>query len=230
MSILRRLNKMSRKTKSSRGKGKTIIRVFCEGETEQAYTEFLKNEFNDVAIIKYPNKTGLFDEANNRFTKDPHYRDYAEVIDEVWFFFDVETKDIGLWDERLKIIKKLRKLRQNPNIKIRLLMTTGCIEYWLMLHYKKYSPKLQTEAEKARVINEVIKIEPTYKKGDYPSTAKIAENFPNALSNAKWTLENLLADGLPGIEDSDERNQWLCKNCYTFSNVFEAIEFLQSHK
>ena len=220
---------MPRKTNGSRGKGKTIIRVFCEGETEQAYTAFLKRRFADVAVIKYPKETGLFDEAENRFAKDPQYRDNAEVIDEVWFFFDVETKDVGLWDHRLKTIKKLRKLRRDPNIKVRLLMTTGCIEYWLMLHYRKYAPPLQTEAEKARVINEVIEKESTYKKGDYPSTAKIAENFPTATANAKWTLDNLLSDGLPGIEDTDERNQWLCKNCYTFSNVFEAIESLQSH-
>lgn len=220
---------MPRKTNGSRGKGKAIIRVFCEGETEQAYTEFLKRRFADVAVIKYPKETGLFDEAENRFAKDPQYRDNAEVIDEVWFFFDVETKDVGSWDHRLKIIKKLRKLRRDPNIKVRLLMTTGCIEYWLMLHYKKYAPPLQTEAEKARVINEVTEKESTYKKGDYPSTAKIAENFPTAAANAKWTLDNLLSDGLPGVEDTDERNQWLCKNCYTFSNVFEAIEFLQNH-
>lgn len=220
---------MPRKTNGSRGKGKAIIRVFCEGETEQAYTEFLKRRFADVAVIKYPKETGLFDEAENRFAKDPQYRDNAEVIDEVWFFFDVETKDVGLWDHRLKIIKKLRKMRRDPNIKVRLLMTTGCIEYWLMLHYKKYAPPLQTEAEKARVINEVTEKESTYKKGDYPSTAKIAENFPTATANAKWTLDNLLSDGLPGVEDTDERNQWLCKNCYTFSNVFEAIEFLQNH-
>lgn len=220
---------MPRKTNGSRGKGKSIIRVFCEGETEQAYTEFLKRRFADVAVIKYPKETGLFDEADNRFAKDPQYRDYAEVIDEVWFFFDVETKDVGLWDHRLKIIKRLRNLRRDPNIKVRLLMTTGCVEYWLMLHYRKYAPPLQTEAEKARVINEVIEKESTYKKGDYPSTAKIAEHFPTATANAKWSLDHLLSDGLPGIEDTDERNQWLCENCYTFSNVFEAIEFLQSH-
>lgn len=219
---------MPRKTIGSRGKGKAIIRVFCEGETEQAYTEFLRRRFVDVAVIKYPKETGLFDEADSRFAKDPRYRDYAEVIDEVWFFFDVETKDVDSWDHRLKIIKKLRKLRRDPNIKVRLLMTTGCIEYWLMLHYKKYAPSLQTEAEKARVINEVVEKESTYKKGDFLSTARIAENFPTATTNAKWTLDNLLSDGLPGIEDTDERNQWLCKNCYTFSNVFEAIEFLQS--
>ena len=218
---------MPRKTSGHRGSGKTIIRVFCEGESEQAYTEFLKKHFSDVAVIKYPKETGLFEAAESRFTRDPQYRDYTDAIDEVWFFFDVETKNADLWDQRLEIIKKIRRLRKNPNMKVRLLMTTGCIEYWLMLHYKNYAPPIQTVAEKRRVINELVEIEPLYKKGDYNAVAKIAENYPMALINAKATVHNLLEDGLPGEKETDERNEWLCKKCYTFSNVFEAIEFLQ---
>ena len=33
---------------------KPYIVVFCEGESEQAYTDFLKKEFQDVASIKRP--------------------------------------------------------------------------------------------------------------------------------------------------------------------------------
>lgn len=46
---------MARKT-GGRGSGKVIIRVFCEGESEQAYTEFLKHKFSDVAVIEYPER------------------------------------------------------------------------------------------------------------------------------------------------------------------------------
>ena len=46
---------MARKT-GGRGSGKVLIRVFCEGESEQAYTEFLKHKFSDVAVIEYPKK------------------------------------------------------------------------------------------------------------------------------------------------------------------------------
>ena len=100
---------------------KPLIYVFCEGESEQAYTDFLKWKFSDVAVIKRPAATGLFDEADSRFKKDPRFRNSAEVTDEIWFFFDVETKDIGNLEKRLKIIKNLRKLRKGPNIKVRLL-------------------------------------------------------------------------------------------------------------
>ena len=193
---------------------KPYIVVFCEGESEQAYTDFLKKEFKDVASIKRPSATGLFEEADGKFKKDKAYRDYAEVTDEIWFFFDVETKDIGLWDARMKIIKRLRALRKKPGIKVRLLMTTGCIEYWLMLHYEMYTPPIQTVAEKQLVIERLLSKEPNYQKGDTATTARIAQN--------------LLSQGLPGLEDTDERNRWLCQKCLTFSNVYEAIEFLTS--
>ena len=215
---------MSRSTKPA----KPYIVVFCEGESEQAYTDFLRKEFKDVASIHRPKATGLFDVADSKYKKDTKYRDYAEVTDEVWFFFDVETKDIGAWESRLKIINRLRSLRKDPNIKVRLLMTTGCIEYWLMLHYEMYAPPIQTVADKTRVINRLLSKEPLYKKGDTAITAKIARAYPTAITNAKRTVSNLLQDGLAGIEDTAERNRWLCQKCLTFSTVYEAIDYLGS--
>lgn len=206
---------------------KPLIFVFCEGESEQAYTDFLKQRFANVAVIKRPSATGLFEEADRRFQKDPKFRDYAEVTDEIWFFFDVETKDIGKWEQRLAMIKRLRRLRRNPNIRVRLLMTTGCIEYWLMLHYKMFSPPVLEVADKERMLAEVVAREASYVKGNYEATARIAERYPIAVEHAEKILVNLLSDGLPGLEDTDERNQWLCKQCKTFSTVNEAITFLE---
>lgn len=217
---------MARKLKKS----KVSICVFCEGESEQAYTDFLKSKFQDVAVFKRPSSTGLFDEADNRFKKDPKYRDYADVIDEIWFFFDVEEKDIDNWSKRLEIIKRLRRLRKKPQIRVRLLMTTGCIEYWLMLHYRLFAPPVLTVPEKEQMLRQVIKEEPTYKKGNYIATARIAQHYPTAVKNAGIVLQNLLKEGMPGLEDTDERNLWLCKNCRTFSTVQEAIFFLESLK
>ena len=217
---------MSRSLKNT----KPLIYVFCEGESEQAYTDFLKNRFSDVAVIKRPPSVGLFEEAEEKKKKDRKYINSAEVTDEIWFFFDVEKKDIKKWDQRIKIIKYLRGLRKNQKIRVRLLMTTGCIEYWLMLHFKMFAPSVLTEAEKKRMLIELIGIEPAYEKGDYSSTARIAERYPTAVKNAEKTLHNLLQDGLPGLEDTDERNYWLCTNCRTFSTVNEAISFLEGLK
>lgn len=205
---------------------KPYIIVFCEGESEQAYTDFLKKEFKDVASIKRPSSTGLFEKADSKFKKDKSYRNYAEVTDEIWFFFDVETKDIDSWDARMRIIKRLRTLRKKPGIKVRLLMTTGCIEYWLMLHYEMYTPPIQTVAEKQQVMDRLLAKEPNYQKGEATITAKIAQNYPTAITNARRTVSYLLQQGLPGLEDTDERNRWLCQKCLTFSNVYEAIDYL----
>ena len=209
---------------------KPYIVVFCEGESEEVYANFLRKEFKNVASIKVKcsNSTSLFEDADSRFKKDKAYRDYAEVTDEIWFFFDVEMKDIDSWDARIKIIKRLRSLRRKPNIKVRLLMTTGCIEYWFMLHYEMYVPTIQTVAEKQRVLNRLLTKEPNYKKGDVNTTEKIAQNYPVAVENARQTVSNLLQQGLPTLEDTDERNRWLCQKCFTFSTVYEAIDFLTS--
>lgn len=214
---------MARKTKPS----KPLIYVFCEGESEQAYTDYLRKKFADVAVIKRPSSTGVFEEADARFKKDPKFQNSAEVTDEIWFFFDVETKDSGKWEQRIKIVKNLRRLRKNPNIRVRLLMTTGCIEYWLMLHFKMFAPPVLTVADKERMLTEVVAREPAYEKGNYEATARIAEKYPTAVKNAQRTLHNLLPDGLPGLEDTDERNRWLYTNCKTFSTVNEAITFLE---
>ena len=207
---------------------KHLVYVFCEGESEQAYADFLKKTFSDVVVIEYPK--GLFEEADSLFQKNKKYRDRAEVTDEIWFFFDVENKDVDKWESRCKIIKRLRALRKKPGIRVRLLMTTACIEYWLMLHYKAFTPTMGSVADKENMRAEVIKQEPHYKKGDYASTARIAARYPTAVENAEKILKNLESLGLPCLEDTDERNQWLYKSCLTFSTVYEAILFLESLK
>jgi hypothetical protein len=208
-------------------KTRQLIYVFCEGESEAAYLEFLNDKFSDVAIFKRVINTNLFKTAQGYAKNDTKFRNNIDEIDEIWFFFDVEEKDISQWNQRYNIIKKLRRLKNKPNIKVRLLMTTGCIEYWLMLHYRKYCPPLQTKADKDRVLNDLKKKEPSYTKGDISSTARIALNYPTAIDNAKQIMANLKQDGLPSMEDTDARNQWLYEKGKTFSTVYEAILFLE---
>ena len=191
---------------------------------------FLKKTFSDIAVVKRPKSTGLFEEARDKFDKDKSYRENAEVIDEIWFFFDVEKDQREKWESRFKIIKRLRRLRNKPGIKVRLLMTTACIEYWLMLHYKKYTPDIETVADKQRILHEVQSREKDYEKGDYSSTARIAERYPTAVKNARDVLVELLQEGLPELADTDERNRWLYFSSKSFSTVFEAIDFLESLK
>lgn len=208
-------------------KTKPFIRIFCEGESEEAYAEFLKNHFSDVASIQYHRATALFDAARDKFAKDPKFRDYAEVTDEVWFFFDVEESDHRKWSDRYKIIQNLRRLRKKPNIRVRLLMTTACVEYWFMLHYRMLAPALSTVADKDRMRHMLEQQVPGYKKGDLETTHKIAAHYPAAIKNGGQVLHNLLGDGLPTLDDTDERNCWLHQSSKTFTTVQEALLYLE---
>lgn len=81
------------------------------------------------------------------FKKNSKYRNNAEVTDEIWFFFDTELEKATHWEKAYKIIKELRKLH-NPRVKIRLLMTTACLEYWMLLHYERTAPAIASPADK----------------------------------------------------------------------------------
>ena len=209
---------------------KPLIYVFCEGESEQAYTAYLKEIFRDVAVIKIPSELGLFSTAKAKFAKDAKFRDIVSEVDEIWFFFDVEKSDQPNWDNHLKIIRHLRNLRKKPGVRVRLLMTTACIEYWLLLHYKRIAPPLSTISDKESMLRQVRNEVPEYQKGNRASTWKIAVHYKTAVENAQSILHRLQQDGLPTLEDTDERNRWLFCSSFTFTTVQEAIQFLETER
>lgn len=204
---------------------KPLIYVFCEGESEIEYINFLKEKYGEVAVIQKPVK-GLFAVADKKFKKDAKYKNNAEVTDEIWFFFDVDDGQTGSWDKIKKTISVLQKLRKRPNIRIRLLMTTGCVEYWFLLHYKKMCPSIQNVAEKENVLKMLQSECPGYEKGDSVTTRKIAERLDKAIINGDWVLEHM--EGLPTLEDNDVRNRWLYQSTLTFTTVQDAMKFLES--
>ena len=213
-------------------KSKKLIYVFCEGESEQEYAKCLRKIFSDIAvlIIPPPVSTGLFEKTKSKFDKEPRFRNNAEVIDEIWFFFDAECCDAGQWEKRLKIIKRLRGLRKNPNIRVRLLMTSGCVEYWFYLHYEMAAPALHTVADKEKMLRKVQQIVSGYEKGDRTTIAKIAHRWPEAIRRGEEVLARLSQYGMPSAEpkNSDVRDAWLHRNEYTFTTVQEGIQFLKS--
>jgi len=209
---------------------KPLIYVFCEGESEQAYIRFMKKAFSDAAVLKCVPQTGLFTEAKAKFQKDAKYKNYVSETDEIWFFFDVEDCDLEKWDHRYAIMKSLRKLRKKPSINIRLLMTSACIEYWLLLHFKLLSPSLHTVADKDNMMQELRKHIPAYQKGDVLSIMEIAAKYKTAMQHGNQLLSLLEQDGLPSRNDLDERYRWLYQCSRTFTNVHEAIEFLEHYR
>lgn len=217
-------------------KTKKLIYVFCEGESEQEYAKCLKKAFEDVAVIMVPPpaSTNLFRETKGRYTKEPRFQSSAEVTDEIWFFFDVEDGDGEKWEERQKIIKYLRRMRKKPNIRVRLLMTSACVEYWFRLHYEMAIPPLHTGADKDGALHCLQKLVPEYAKGDPAAIARIVQEYPKAAQNGAQVLRRLEREGMPlpecrgALVNTDERDKWLHKNTHTFTTVQEAIDFLES--
>ena len=206
---------------------KKVIYVFWEGESEEAYSKYLKNTFDKNAVIKCHRESGTFVTAKSCYRNDKKFKSNLEEYDELWFFFDTEIEKGNQWDENMKCLKDIiaSRPRRNP-IKIRLLMTTGCIEYWFLLHFRKTAPQIVTAADKERVLEEVKKEQTNYRNGDYQSTSAIAEKYMTAIDNGRWTLERLKDEGLP--ENQEQRNKWLFKGTHTFTTVHEALEFLLS--
>ena len=234
----------SKKQRAGTKSPKPLIYVFYEGESEKQYLKQIKKHYYDSAVIKFPSKPELFQDAVRRFEKDASYRDSAEDTDEIWFFFDAHDVD-GIakdWEFIYKNIKKLRKLKKAPGIRVRLLMTTGCLEYWLMLHFKKYLPSIQTKEERERVekdlkacCQKILEIE--YEKGDPDAIREIYEfGLRNAIEYGAFYLQELEKIGLPRLKNPyepdnknlDERYKWLLENTHTFTTVQEGIVFLNN--
>lgn len=202
---------------------KPYIYVFCEGESEQRYVDFLAQQFGGV-ILK--NEKGSLEDAKKRFQKDPRHSEWIDVIDEIWLFFDVEEYDIPKWEPWLKVIKWLEKMRKDKKIRVRLLMTTACVEYWFLLHYRKTAPLLQTKLDKEKMLAQLRQERPNYEKASKEAIFDIAKHYETAIVNGAWTLERLTQEGLIA-GDETKRNEWLFKSRATFTTVHEALVFLK---
>jgi len=209
-------------------KTKPLVFVFCEGQSEQAYMEYIRKAFKDAAVIKRPMKMDGFEDAWAQLNKNSSIKDMLSETDEVWFFFDAEADKADTWPAVKKIVEGVRKKRKGVPISVRLLMTTGCVEYWFLLHYEQSAPPISTPETKDAVLRTLKTYEPNYKKGDKDVTAHIAENYATAVQNGTWSLHRLVGEGLPSEEASDERDAWLFRGAKTFTTVQEAIIYLQS--
>jgi len=209
---------------------KKAIYVFWEGESEEAYAKFMSRRFLDSASIHGHREKGTFHTAQAYFRGNKRFKDDIKELDEIWFFFDTEVEKGGQWNEYMKCLKRIIASRRKNPVRIRLLMTSCCMEYWLLLHYEKTAPAMATPADKVRLLKVIESRNESYEKGNYIATAKIAEMFPAAIENGRWTLERLVDEGMPErtLDDTKERDEWLFQGTHTFTTVHEALEMLLS--
>jgi len=111
---------MSRKHRKSQGRRiNPIYFVFCEGETEEAYSKFLRQKYRLPIEIK-TKVTGqeISDEYIKNFLKGKDYTD----SDKNYLMYDLDAAE---FIPRLKSIRNGIVLGSNPSI-----------ELWFLLHYR----------------------------------------------------------------------------------------------
>ena len=221
------------------------IYAFCEGESEKQYLKRLGMDFSDR--ISITPKVELFENAVRRFEKDAEYKKNIPELDEIWFFFDAGdidgmAKEWNTIQPHIKTLRTLRRMRQKPQIRVRLLMTTGCLEYWLMLHFQKYRPAVLTKEQRDQVVRDLDKtcqntFSRPYEKGNADIIDKIfTTGLGNAIQYGAYYLQELEKSGLPPLTyplepdsgELDKRYEWLLSQTDTFTTVQEAIVFLRS--
>lgn len=208
---------------------KKAIYVFWEGESEEVYTKCIKETFSKSATIYTHREKGTFSTAKAFYRGNTKFRENLPEYDEIWFFFDTELDKANQWETNWEYLEEVLAAKHPHDFRIRLLMTSGCVEYWFLLHYEKVAPVIISPADKGRVQEQLKTYVPTYQKGDYQSTQMIAEQYEKGIINGRWSLDRLIPDGLPQKRGKvrDPRDHWLYKGEHTFTTVHEAIEYLK---
>lgn len=205
------------------------VYVYYEGEgSEKAYLEFLKSRFHDVIIIKgkrgfYPNTEKDLKKPNSDLNKN------WDTINEIWFFFDIDP--VAMMDGRIASWKKLEDVikkiddRSGKKIKIRILMTTGCIEYWFLLHFERTQPTMDGQPFKEKIFNRLKTHVPQYTKAGTDVIMKFAdEKMENAIGNAQRIMQSIVNNGQWAKADRKaDRYRHLYTSGATFSTIFETL-------
>lgn len=215
---------MARQTKNiSRN---PYIIVFWEGESEEEYFKFMRQEFHEKANVKIHSKKGIFAMAKKAFSLQGDYGDEVAYVDEIWFVFDTEPDLRQKWDEYWEIVKSIRK--KCKNARVRLLMTKGCIEYFFLLHFERTAPSITMPYDKEKILKTLkSRYCPYYEKGNKKTTWEIAERYKSSIENGKWSLKRI-DEELSRAKDEDERYKLLYFTDSTFTNAHEAIEYLEA--
>lgn len=144
------------KSKRQASKGKKInphFWVFCEGETEEAYIQFLRSEYR-LPIEIIPKIAGSC--INERYIKNYKKGKPTHEKDKDFLIYDADVSEVL---EKLKKIDSTILIASNPTI-----------ELWFILHYKNQKAELSGDDCIRELSN---RNRNNYKKGTLDSSLKI---------------------------------------------------------
>lgn len=235
---------MSRHGRTTRqvGQLRKVIHVFCEGPTETAYLKCLKPDYEKVVTFHFHQNTHskeLYEKAYLIMKNDKNSALSCGNADEFWFVFDIEPKHRSKFEAHQNYLEKIKSEVKNKNLKFRFLLTSGCMEYWFMLHFEKTAPPMDLKQKDVQIksLEKVLSLK-SYKKGDEKQLIPLMAKKETACDNGAWCLSRL--DDLAKLDDlskqgtlskqEKERLKFFYESGVTFTTVHEAILFLEKLK
>jgi len=185
---------MARRSRES--KGKTInptLFVFCEGQSEKNYINFLRNKYRlPVEIVSHILKNKI----SERIVKEKLKYSIRHEKDKIYLMYDIDVP--GIFEKLLDINNRVGSI---------LLLSNPCFELWYILFYCNQNSELSTD----NCIKKLENLCSDYAKGDI--SKKLKEKLETKLHDAIKRSKNLELHKNPStniftlIEDLDEIKQ-----------------------
>lgn len=166
---------MSKRKQMPARKMKPVFLVICEGQSEAAYIELLKQMYRSpVKVIADVIGTGISKLLVNRKVREVKLTPHDQV--KVFLVYDMDVETIN------------RKIEECDCSKI---LSNPCFEIWYLLHSKKVSRRLETD-ECLKFLKNSSQIWANYDKGKLTDSQKafLKSNMATAVTNAKQLNEN----------------------------------------
>jgi len=144
--------------------------VFCEGESEDAYVSFLRSKYRSpTVIVSKVAGAGIKESYIRHYKKD---NGGSHPKDKTFLFYDGDMQDVLNNIERIK--------------KTNMLITTPCLEYWFLLHYKDCNDAMVSDS----CLRKLKEVNPEYKKGEINSSLQqvFDSSIEKACERAKQTV------------------------------------------
>ena len=158
--------------KRSRGVN-SVLHIFCEGATEEAYFEAYKRKIHCVAVViehsHHGDPKGLVAEAIKAKEGSP-------ANDIFWVVYDAEELS-----QRNKLQSHAEAFQAANRNGINIAFSAICFEVWLLLHFIQ-NPSMFLQPSTA--VKELQKYIKNYKKGDLNILTTLQDKLPTARVNA----------------------------------------------
>ena len=151
----------------------SVLHIFCEGATEEAYFEAYKRKIHCVAVViehsHHGDPKGLVAEAIKA-------KDGSPANDIFWVVYDAEELS-----QRNKLQSHAEAFQAANRNGINIAFSAICFEVWLLLHF---IPNPSAFLLPSKAVKELQKYIKNYKKGDLNILTTLQDKLPAARVNA----------------------------------------------